>query len=1073
MPKRTDLKKIMLIGSGPIIIGQAAEFDYSGSQACKALREEGYEVVLVNSNPATIMTDPEMADRVYIEPLTCDTVTKIIEKEKPDALLPTLGGQTALNLTIELGDKGILDKNNVELIGASLEAIRKAEDRELFKEAMESIGLECARSETVHDLKTSIDVAAKIGFPIVVRPAFTLGGTGGGIAYDNDELAEIVKKGLDLSMINQVLLEEGLVGWKEFEYEVMRDTADNVVIICTIENLDPMGIHTGDSITVAPAQTLTDKEYQMLRDASIKVIREIGVDTGGSNIQFAIHPENGRLIVIEMNPRVSRSSSLASKATGFPIAKIAAKLAVGYTLDEIPNDITGETPSSFEPTIDYVVTKAPRFAFKKFPQAKPTLTTQMKSVGESMSIGRTMEESLQKALRSLEIKRYGLCCDGKEKKPELTEIIEVLKSGRFDRIFHLYYAVREGMSVDEIAGYTKIDPWYIEKIKHIYEIKLKLEEAARTGGLESVDTMLLETAKRYGYSDMQLAHIFTKSLKDVRQDLKSRGISVVYKMVDTCAAEFSAKTPYYYSTYGSDTDYHDTGKKKVIVIGSGPNRIGQGIEFDYCCVHSVFSLRDQGYEAIMVNNNPETVSTDYDTSDRLYFEPITAEDVMNIYDSEKPEGVIVQFGGQTPLNIAEEIDALGAKILGTSHETINLVEDRELFNKIITELGIPQPPGATVFSVEDAADRAREIGYPVMLRPSFVLGGRGMQMVYDEKTLLEFAKSAVKVAPTHPMLVDKFLENALEVEVDAICDTKDVYIAAIMEHIEQAGIHSGDSACVIPSRSISEDNIKTLEDYTRSLALKLGVIGLINIQYAIYKDEVYILEANPRGSRTVPYVSKVIGIPIAKLATKVIMGQKLKDVIDLKRRVPPYYAVKEAVFSFNKFSQVDPVLGPEMKSTGEVMGIGPTFGVAYHKALEAAGNRLPDEGTVLFSIADRDKEKIIDVAQRMKAMGYDILATPGTYKFLHDHGIKCDLIEKSHDKEEIVRKLLDHEIQLVVNTPTSVTGRMSGILRRYLIRLKIPYITTCAAAYAMVEGLEAVKASEVGVKSLQEYYESL
>lgn len=1072
MPKRTDLKKIMILGSGPIIIGQAAEFDYSGSQACKALKEEGYEVVLVNSNPATIMTDPEMADRTYIEPLTVETVSKIIEKEKPDALLPTLGGQTALNLTMKLGEAGVLDKYGVELIGASLEAIKKAEDRDLFKLAMEKIGLEVPKSEVANSIGEAWKIVKDIGFPIIIRPAFTLGGTGGGIAYDEKGFEEVVKHGLHMSMIHQVLLEEGVIGWKEFEYEVMRDKADNVVIICSIENFDPMGVHTGDSITVAPAQTLTDVEYQRLRDASIAVIREIGVDTGGSNIQFAMDPQSERMVVIEMNPRVSRSSSLASKATGFPIAKIAAKLAVGYTLDEIPNDITKETPASFEPTIDYVVVKAPRFAFDKFPAADNTLFTQMKSVGEVMSIGRTFEEALQKSLRSLETGRMGLCSDGKDMTPGDKEILAGLRRPSDKRIFYLYNALKAGITTENIYEISGIDPWYIEKVNEVVKGQQWLAALSQEKKLHDLSADELLKAKQAGFSDKQIADIFGAGERDVRGYRKGLGVGAVYKMVDTCAAEFDAKTPYYYSTYESENESIRTDKKKVIVIGSGPNRIGQGVEFDYCCVHAVIALKELGYEAIMVNNNPETVSTDYDTSDRLYFEPITVEDVLNIYENEKPEGVIVQFGGQTPLNIANKIHEMGVNVLGTSPKRIQDAEDRKLFNQIIEELGIPQPPGHTAHSVGDALKAAESIGYPVMVRPSFVLGGRGMAIVYDKDMLLEYASAAEDVSKEHPMLIDKFLENALEVEVDALCDGKDVRVAAVMEHIELAGIHSGDSACVIPSRNISEKNIKVLEDYSKKLALALDVVGLINIQFAIYNDEVYIIEANPRASRTVPYVSKVIGIPIAKVATKLMLGHRLRDLVDLERSDVPYFAVKEAKFSFEKFPDVDPVLGPEMKSTGEVMGIADSFGLAFHKAMEASGMPLPSSGTVLLSIADRDKTQILPVAKKLADLGYNLKATRGTLQHLQENGIKAEIALKVGDQRpNIIDDIIENRINMVVNTPTGESASAtSGYIRKTALKQKIGYITTIAAAKAAVEGLEEIIKNELTVRSIQEYH---
>ncbi|MEM0350719.1 MAG: carbamoyl-phosphate synthase large subunit [Archaeoglobaceae archaeon] len=868
MPKREDLRKIMVIGSGPIVIGQAAEFDYSGSQACKALREEGIKVVLVNSNPATIMTDPEMADRVYIEPLTADIVAKIVEKEVPDAILPTLGGQTALNLAIQLDEMGVLEEYGVELIGAKAEAIRKAEDRELFKQCMLKIGLEVPRSKSVYDVESALEFAEEVGYPVIIRPAFTLGGTGGGIAYNKEELKEIVSRGLRLSMIGQVLVEESVIGWKEFELEVMRDLADNVVIICSIENFDPMGIHTGDSITVAPAQTLTDYEYQRMRDAAIAIIREIGVETGGSNIQFAINPKNGKMVAIEMNPRVSRSSALASKATGFPIAKIAAKLAIGYTLDEIPNDITKETPASFEPSIDYVVVKVPRFAFDKFPTADQTLGTQMKSVGEVMAIGRTFEEALQKALRSLEIGRSGLGCDGKDKEVTRDEIIRKLRFSSYDRIFYIRYAFQHGFTVEEVYKLTCIDPWFLEKIKNIVDFEEKIKELAKKYRIEELPPEILREAKRLGFSDRQLAHIFKVSEFEVRKIRKAKGIIPVYKMVDTCAAEFEAKTPYFYSTYEEENEAIPTNRKKVIILGSGPNRIGQGIEFDYCCVHAVFSAKEEGYETIMVNCNPETVSTDYDTSDRLYFEPITCEDVMNIYENEKPEGIFVQFGGQTPLNISKDLETCGAKILGTSVDSIDIAEDRKRFDELLGKLGIPRPKGGIAFSVEEAKKVAREIGYPVLVRPSYVLGGRAMRIVYDEKMLEEIANEAIEVSENKPILIDKFLEDAIEVEVDAICDGEEVFIPAIMEHIEEAGVHSGDAACVIPPISLSKEIMDTIEEYTKKIALALKVVGLINVQYAVKDGVVYVLEANPRASRTVPFVSKATGIHLQKLRPK-------------------------------------------------------------------------------------------------------------------------------------------------------------------------------------------------------------
>ena len=1074
MPKREDLSKIMVIGSGPIVIGQAAEFDYSGSQACKALREEGYKVVLVNSNPATIMTDPEMADSIYIEPLEAEIVAKIIEKETPDALLPTLGGQTGLNLAIQLHEMGILEKYGVELIGAKAEAIRKAEDRELFKQCMLKIGLEVPRSKSVNDVEEALDFADEVGYPLIIRPAFTLGGTGGGIAYNREELKNLVSKGLKLSMIRQVLVEESVIGWKEFELEVMRDLADNVVIICPIENFDPMGIHTGDSITVAPAQTLTDVEYQELRDAAIKIIREIGVETGGSNIQFAVNPDNGRIVAIEMNPRVSRSSALASKATGFPIAKIAAKLAVGYTLDEIPNDITKETPASFEPTIDYVVVKIPRFAFDKFPTANQILGTQMKSVGEVMAIGRTFEEALQKALRSLEIGRYGLGCDGKDKDPSREEIIRKLRFTSHDRIFYIRYAFQKGFTVDEVYQLTKIDRWFLDKVKNIVEFEEKLKRIARERKIDEVPREILLEAKKLGFSDKQLAFIFKCAERDVRAVRKRLGVIPVYKMVDTCAAEFEAKTPYYYSTYEDENDAIPTKRKKVMILGSGPNRIGQGIEFDYCCVHAVKSLKEEGYETIMVNCNPETVSTDYDTSDRLYFEPITHEDVMNIYENENPVGVMVQFGGQTPLNIAEELEKSGARILGTSVNSIDIAEDRERFEILMKELGIPRPPNGIAFSIEEAKEIAGKIGYPVLVRPSYVLGGRAMEIVYEEKELERYITEALEVSPEKPILIDKFLEDAIELEVDALCDGEDVYIGGIMEHIEEAGVHSGDSACVLPPVSLSEEMIERVKEYTRRIALALKVVGLVNIQYALKGDVLYILEANPRASRTVPFVSKATGVPLAKIAAKLMMGVKLRD-LNLKEPKMRHLAVKEAVFPFIKLPGVDPVLGPEMRSTGEVMGIDYNFGLAYYKAELGAGMKIPTSGNVLISVKDRDKPKIVSVAKRLSEFGFKIYATENTAKYLREHGIEAEIALKvTQGRPNIVDMIINGQINLIINTPSGGRGKTEGYeIRRAAIEYGIPYVTTIPGAIAVVKAIEAVKGGKLSVKSLQEYHDEI
>ncbi|WP_202319911.1 carbamoyl-phosphate synthase large subunit [Archaeoglobus neptunius] len=1074
MPKREDLKKIMVIGSGPIVIGQAAEFDYSGSQACKALREEGYEVILVNSNPATIMTDPDMADRVYIEPLDAEIVAKIVERETPDAILPTLGGQTALNLAVQLSDMGVLDRYGVELIGAKIDAIKKAEDRELFKESMKRIGLEVPRSGVASDVGEALEIADEIGYPVVVRPAFTLGGTGGGIAYNREELKEIASHGLKMSLINQVLIEEGVLGWKEFELEVMRDFADNVVIICSIENFDPMGVHTGDSITVAPAQTLTDVEYQYLRDAAIKIIREIGVETGGSNIQFAVHPENGRVVAIEMNPRVSRSSALASKATGYPIAKIAAKLAVGYTLDEIPNDITKETPASFEPTIDYVVVKIPRFAFDKFPTADSILGSQMKSVGEVMAIGRTFEEALQKAIRSLEIGRYGLGCDGRDREVTLDEIKEKLRNPNAGRVFYIRYALQRGMTVDEIYRLTNIDPWFIEKIKNLVEFEEELKQWAERCSLEDVPDDVLKKAKKLGYSDRQLATIFNTTEREVRRVRKKRAVRAVYKMVDTCAAEFEAKTPYYYSSYEDENEAVRTDRRKVMILGAGPNRIGQGIEFDYCCVHAVFSLKEDGYETIMVNCNPETVSTDYDTSDRLYFEPITHEDVMNIYENEKPEGVIVQFGGQTPLNIARDLEMSGAKILGTSVDSIDIAEDRERFSELLERLGIPQPENGIAFSIDEAKRIAGRIGFPVLVRPSYVLGGRAMEIIYDMETLERYINEALEVSPEKPILIDKFLEDAIEVEVDALCDGEEVVIGGIMEHIEEAGVHSGDSACVLPPVSLDEKTIDTIVDYTRKLALSLNVVGLINIQYAVKDGVVYVLEANPRASRTVPFVSKATGLPLAKIAAKLMMGKKLRELGVRENLRLKHVAVKEAVFPFIKLPGVDPVLSPEMKSTGEVMGIDYDFGLAYYKAELGAGMRLPLEGTVFISVRERDKnEKTVELARKFKKLGFRIIATKGTRDFLREHGIDVELIAKvSQGRPNILDAIVNRQVDLIINTPSGKRGRTEGyMIRRAAVDYGVTHITTLAGAYAAVRAIEAVKNRKMVVKSIQEYHE--
>ena len=1069
MPKRKDLKKILIIGSGPIVIGQACEFDYSGTQACKALRQEEFEVVLVNSNPATIMTDPETAERTYIEPITPEVVEKVIEMEGPQALLPTLGGQTGLNVAVALSKKGVLKKFHVELIGAKLSAIEKAEDRILFGEAMEKIGLSMPESHPAYSVDEAVRIAQDIGYPVVVRPAYTLGGTGGGIAYNIEELRVIAARGIDASLIGQVLIEESVIGWKEYELEVMRDLKDNVVIICSIENFDPMGIHTGDSITVAPAQTLSDKEYQCMRDAAISIIREIGVETGGSNIQFAVHPEDGRMVVIEMNPRVSRSSALASKATGFPIAKIAAKLAVGFTLDEIPNDITRETPASFEPTIDYVVVKYPRWTFEKFPQANGVLTTQMKSVGEAMAIGRTFKEALQKAIRSMEIGRFGLTGRGDPLQTSGEDALrEALIVPNSKRIFSIYQAFEAGVALDTLHQWTKIDPWFLFQLRDIYDLETEL--SSHTGA--SIPADVLRKAKEVGFSDQSLAQIFSTSEETVRALRKSKGIWPTYKMVDTCAAEFEAVTPYYYSTYESEDEVKPSTRKKVMILGSGPNRIGQGIEFDYACVHAAFALREEGFETIMVNSNPETVSTDYDTSDRLYFEPLTGEDVLNIYEKEKPIGVIVQFGGQTPLNLARYLEKNGVKILGTSPESIDIAEDRERFKAILEKRAIPQPESGTARSFEDALGIAEKIGYPLMVRPSYVLGGRAMEMVYDEDSLRSYVQSAVEVSPQHPVLIDKFLERAIEIEVDALCDGEEVFIGGIMEHIEEAGVHSGDSACVLPPHSLNAKVIGTIGDYTHVLAKELKVIGLINIQYALLDEHVYVLEVNPRASRTVPFVSKATGVPLAKVATKIMVGKKLRDFNGSKEKNLNYVAVKEAVFPFSKFPEVDPLLGPEMKATGEVMGIADSFGLAFYKAQEAANARLPVEGRVLITVADKDKTAALEVARKFEELGFEIVATERTNRFLEEHGIPSQRILKLHEgRPNIVDAIKNGDIHLVINTPIGKWGAHDdSYIRRSAIKYAVPYITTLAAATAAATGIAAVRGKAISVRAIQDYH---
>jgi carbamoyl-phosphate synthase large subunit len=1063
MPKRTDIKTILLVGSGPIVIGQACEFDYSGTQACKALKEEGYRIVLVNSNPATIMTDPTFADRTYIEPLVPQIVEKIIERERPDALLPTLGGQTALNIAVALSENGVLDKYGVELIGAKVPAIQKAENREQFKEAMIKIGLEVPKSGVAHNMSEAWRIVGNIGFPIIIRPSFTMGGSGGSVTYNREEFEEFAKSGLDSSPVSEILVEESVLGWKEFELEVMRDVADNVVIVCSIENFDPMGVHTGDSITVAPSQTLTDKEYQKMRDASIAIIREIGVDTGGSNIQFGINPEDGQMVVIEMNPRVSRSSALASKATGFPIAKIAAKLAVGYTLDEIPNDITKTTPACFEPTIDYVVVKIPRFTFEKFPMTDSSLTTQMKSVGEVMAIGRTFKESLQKAMRSLEIDSYGF----EPKTSDMGVIKEKLKIPNPERLWYLADAYRVGMDTPEIYDLTSIDPWFLSNIKQIMDMEneLKLSEGKPDRGI-------LKAAKEYGFSDTRVSELIGKS-EDYSRNLRhENNIESVYKMVDTCASEFEAHTPYFYSTYEREDEAPPTDKKKVMILGGGPNRIGQGIEFDYCCVHASFSLREEGYEAIMVNCNPETVSTDYDTSDRLYFEPLTLEDTLSIVEREKPEGVIVQLGGQTPLKLALPLEERGVNIIGTSPESIDLAEDRERFRDLILKLGLRQPESGIARSESEAKRIAGDIGYPVMVRPSYVLGGRAMEIVYTEKALKRYMNEPVSVSPNRPVLIDKFLKDAKEVDVDAISDGETVVIGGVLEHIEEAGVHSGDSAMVLPPYSIDAGTLQEIKAQTKKLALSLKVKGLVNIQFAIKDSEVYIIEVNPRASRTIPFVSKAIGVPLAKLGTKIMVGRKLTELGFTQEIVPDYMCIKESVFPFIKFAGVDTILGPEMKSTGEVMGIDTELGSSFAKAQMASGNELPLSGTAFISVKDEDKEKASLVAKKLSELGFSILATAGTASYLEKAGISCDLVKKvGEGRPHVVDHLKNGEVQLVINTTFGEEEiAQSYSIRRTSVTRGVPYFTTIAGAKAAAGAIEVLKNEGLSVKALQEYY---
>jgi carbamoyl-phosphate synthase large subunit len=1080
VPKRTDLKKILLIGSGPIVIGQACEFDYSGTQACKALREEGYEVVLVNSNPATIMTDPEMADRTYIEPITWQVVEKIIEAERPDAVLPTLGGQTGLNTALDLWHHGVLQKYGVEMIGANAAVIEKAEKRELFKEAMLKIGLAVPTSDLARDMESARRIRDQVGLPCVIRPSLTLGGTGGAIAYNRSEFDELVARALHLSPIHEVLVEQSVIGWKEFELEVMRDKADNVVIICSIENFDPMGVHTGDSITVAPAQTLTDKEYQLMRDAAIAIIREIGVETGGSNIQFAINPQDGRMIVIEMNPRVSRSSALASKATGFPIAKIAAKLAVGYRLDELPNDITGETVACFEPTIDYVVTKVPRWAFEKFPDADPTLGVQMKSVGEAMAIGRTFKESLQKALRSLETGRFGLGCDpkdlwGTDRQPSLEEIRTKLATPNAERVWYIRYALLAGLSAADIHRLTHIDPWFLDQVQQIVELERELRAVpgldALTNGSAS-ETGLLRRAKQFGFADKQLATIWNSFEREVRAVRQQLGIDATFKMVDTCAAEFEARTPYYYSTYETEDETRPAKARRIMILGGGPNRIGQGIEFDYCCCQTAFALKEDGFETIMVNSNPETVSTDYDTSDVLFFEPLTVEDVLNIVDRLRPEGIIVQFGGQTPLNLARALEAAGAPIIGTSPASIDMAEDREQFDALLERIGLRRPPAGSATSMEQARVIANRIGYPVLVRPSFVLGGRAMRIVYDDQSLVRFAGEAVEVSPGRPVLIDKFLEDAIEVDVDAVSDGERTIVGGIMQHVEEAGIHSGDSACAIPPPTLPAGVIAELKSATYALARELRVCGLMNIQYAVKDGQVYVLEVNPRASRTVPFVSKATGVSLARVAARCMVGRSLADQGIDAEPWPKHTSVKESVFPFRKFPGVDIVLGPEMLSTGEVMGIDDDFPMAFAKSQMAASSDLPLSGTVFVSVNEHDKRGIVAVARRLRDLGFRLVSTSGTGRVLADSGVEAEIIRKVQEgRPNLLDLIANDEIALVINTPSGKGARTDeGRIRAVATARGVPCITTLAAARVAVQAIEALRSRRLRVTALQDRF---
>jgi carbamoyl-phosphate synthase large subunit len=1073
VPKRTDLKTILIIGAGPIVIGQACEFDYSGAQACKALKQEGYRVVLVNSNPATIMTDPEMADAVYIEPINRHTVERIIAKEKPDALLPTMGGQTALNCALDLAENGILEKHGVELIGASREAIRMAEDRELFRRAMIDIGLECPKAEVVRNLDDALVAQTKVGYPTIIRPSFTLGGSGGGIAYNKEEFVDIVTRGLELSPVHEVLIEESVLGWKEFEMEVVRDTADNCIIVCSIENLDPMGVHTGDSITVAPAQTLTDKEYQRLRDASIAVLRKIGVDTGGSNVQFGVNAEDGRVVVIEMNPRVSRSSALASKATGFPIAKVAAKLAVGYTLDELRNEITGgKTPASFEPSIDYVVTKIPRFAFEKFPSADARLTTQMKSVGEVMAIGRTFQESLQKALRGLETGKTGLDPTRYEaaSADDIVNLKRELKEPGPDRLFYVGDAFRAGLSLDEIYGLTHIDRWFLDQMAELIEIEAQI----KTGGLSALDAKRMYAIKRKGFSDARIAALVGTDENAVRRLRHAFDVHPVYKRVDSCAAEFATTTAYMYSTYEQECEANPSARDKIMVLGGGPNRIGQGIEFDYCCVHAALAMREDGFETIMVNCNPETVSTDYDTSDRLYFEPLTLEDVLEIVAKEKPKGVIVQYGGQTPLKLARALEANGVPIIGTSPDSIDLAEDRERFQKLIEKLQLTQPPNRTARNPDEALALAREIGYPLVVRPSYVLGGRAMEVVHGDADLKRYITEAVRVSNDSPVLLDRFLDNAVEVDVDIIADTQgNVLIGGIMEHIEEAGVHSGDSSCSLPPYSLPKKIQDELRVQVTQMAKALNVVGLMNTQFAVQGETIYILEVNPRASRTVPFVSKATGVALAKIAARCMVGKTLVEQKATREVIPDYFSVKEAIFPFLKFQNVDPILGPEMRSTGEVMGVGRSFGAAFARAHEAANINPPRAGKAFISVRDPDKERLMPVAKELLARGFSIVATSGTCKFLTEHGFACERINKVLEgRPHIVDLIKNGEIVFIVNTTEGKQAIADSFsIRREALQHRITYSTTIAGARALLHSLDF--RGDGDVHSLQDLHKEL